>query len=413
MLNKMNETILNTFKKGLLFSLSFALLSCAEDEPEATASFLKIYDDSDPSATYSPLDVVEMSDGYMILTDIQVADSDFRGTQLIKVDEEGNYENTLVLEDFLAPVGNMYLNPSDSNCYFFAMEPLSFQGVLVGISAGMSIEAEIALSGIQYPLAAAETSAAGSLLLLSYDNLDEVTEFSFVQLSDGAVTGQDFSIGVGESEADNVLGEISDHFINESEQPLPFFCGEIAPGSYFFNGFYDYNMSLVFTDLTSSSPSSQVSGQGSDAGVRAAMSVGGNNFAIAGYQFSENFQLSSVGIDVSSDAGITSEDLQTGDMADLKSYTPTKIISYTSGDTYTVFAAETEARQIVLYFYNSSTGQMAGLHRIGFINPFSFSSIKVTEDNSLLVLGTTYAAGRFERIVLNKISEGEVSSFLN
>ena len=70
-------------------------------------------------------------------------------------------------------------------------------------------------------------------------------------------------------------------------------------------------------------------------------------------------------------------------MEELEAYTPTQIIPYTAGSSYSVFAAETKGRQMLLNFYAQS-GEISGSHRIGFLNPFTFSCIKVRTDNSLL-----------------------------
>ena len=127
-------------------------------------------------------------------------------------------------------------------------------------------------------------------------------------------------------------------------------------------------------------------------------------------QFDENYQLASSTL---STGGTTSSaDLYPGDMAELKSYTPTKIINYNTGSNYSIFAAETKGRQLLLSFY-TDTGEIGGSHRIGFLNPFTFSSIKVGSDNALLILGTTFVAGRFERVTFNKISQSEVAGIVN
>ena len=140
------------------------------------------------------------------------------------------------------------------------------------------------------------------------------------------------------------------------------------------------------------------------------MPLTGGNFAIAGYQFDENFQLPSTTLNTNDIA--SSVDLYGGNQAELKAYTPSKIVSYNDGsEDYTVFAAESKTRQITLYFYDSE-GNLDGLNQIGFFAPFTFSSIKTTSDNSLTVLGTSFVAGRFERVTLSRISQQEIGGIL-
>lgn len=381
-------------------------ISCSDEEIALTESFLKIYDASDMDVSYNPIDVVEIIDGYIILTGTERSNTDFMGVQLIKVDEEGNYEFDAELDDYVVPIRELHLNPADSNTYFFAMNPTSLQAVLVAVNPQLEIVSETPIGGINYPLASALTSG-GNLLLESYDPLSQEIEISEIGLDGSFVNGGRYSIGPG----DDVQAEIINHYLNATERPLPFFCGEVSPGNYYFNGFFNYSFSLVFTNL-GPNPSGVVQGQAASAGLRATLPLGGSSFAVAGYQFDNNFQLPIADLSIS---GISSSaDLFPGNMAELKPYTHTEIISYTSASTsYSVFVSETKGNQIILNFYNSSTGQIDGVYRVGYLNPFGFSSIMIGADNSLLLLGTTYVAGRFERIMLNKISAGEISGILN
>ena len=389
--------------------LSFALmipflLACSDDEPALSESFFKIYDDSNLDVSYRPIDVVETIDGYIILTGTELTNTDFMGIRLLKIDEEGNYDTDVELNDYVVPIGSMYLNAADSNSYFFAMNPTSLEAVLLAVNPQLEVQVETLIGGINYPLSSSLLSN-GNFLLQSYDPLTQETEISEISIDGTYVGGSRYSIGPG----DDVEEEIINHYLNASERPLPFFCGEVSAGNYYFNGFYNYSFSLVFTDF-SDTPTGVVQGQSSNAGIRAVLPLSGSDFAVAGFQFDDNYQLASSTL---STGGITSSaDLYPGDIAELKSYTPSQIISYSTGSTYSVFAAETKGRQLLLNFY-TDTGEIGGTDRIGYLNPFTFSAIKVGSDNALLVLGSTFVAGRFERITLNKISESEVAGIVN
>ncbi len=377
---------------------------CSNDEPSLSESFLKIYDDSNIDLSYRPIDVVETIDGYIVLSGTELNNTDFMGIRLIKIDEEGNYVTDVALNDYVVPVGDMYLNEADSNSYFFAMNPTSLEAVLIAVNPELEVVSEALIGGTNYPLSSSILSN-GNLLLQSYDPLSQETEISEISLEGMYVGGNRYSIGPG----DDVEEEIVNHYLNANERPLPFFCGEVSTGNYYFNGFYNYSFSLVFTDF-SDSPSGVVQGQSSNAGIRAILPISGSDFAVAGFQFDDNYQLASSSL---STGGISSSaDLYPGDMAELKSYTPTKIIRYSTGANFSVFAAETKGRQVLLNFY-SETGEISGSHRIGFLNPFTFKSVKVGSDNSILILGTTFVAGRFERITLNKISASEIAGIIN
>ncbi len=390
-------------KGSILIFAAFIFLGCSDDEVSLSESFLKIYDDSNFDLSYHPIDVVETIDGFIILSGTELTNSDFQGIQLIKTDEEGNYVGQNSTIDYVAPIGEVYM--IDSISYFFAMNSSTLQAVLVGVNPQLEVTVDVTIGGIDYPLASALTSS-NELLLLSYDPINLTSEISLIGLDGGFLDGEDYTIGAGS----DIEAQIIDHYLQRNENPYPFFCGEISPGNYYFNGFYNFSFSMVFTDL-SAAPTGVLQGQSTDAGVRAALPLSGSNFAIAGFQFDENFQLSSTALNTTGLA--SSVDLYPGDMAELKPYTPTKAISYSSGSgELTVFAAETKGRRIVLHFYDASSGEVAGIRQIGFQNPFTFASIKVGTDNSILVLGTTFVADRFERIALNKISSSEITALV-
>ncbi len=378
------------------------LLGCTSDELEPDESFFKIYDHSNADVDYKPLDFAETIDGFLVIAGTELSTTDFQGVQLIRLDDTGEFVSELTLEGYVVPVGEV--NMIDSISYFFAMEPVSLQAVLIGINPQLEVVTETFVNA-NYPLASSVTDN-NELLLLSYNPNDLVSEIGLFDLDGNYQGGNAYSIGPGS----DVELEIINHYLGVSEYPLPFFCGQVSGGTYYFNGFYNYSFSLVFTDF-SDAPSGVVQGQGSDAGIRAVLPLTGGNFAVAGFQFSDNFQLPETAL---STGGISSSvDLYPGDMAELNDYTPTDIITYEDGaSTYTVFGAETEGRQIVLYFYDQASGEVAGLKQLGYLYPYKFFALKATEDNSITVLGTTYVAGRYERIALTKMSGKEIRSIV-
>lgn len=391
-----------------MIAIGCLFFSCSEEETSLTDSFFKIYDDSDFDLSYDPIDVLGVSNGYIVLSGTERSDTDFDGILMIKIDQEGNYSfsEEAAFSDFEAPVGDMYFDASDSSIYFFAKTKGNIDAVLISINTSLAIQNTTILGGLNYPLSASATSD-NTLLLQSYDPIGLQTQISKISLEGGFEDGGLYSIGAG----DDVEEEIIDHFLEATNHPLPFFCGEFSPGNYYFNGFYNFSLSLVFTDF-GESPNGVVQGQSTNAGIRSAMVLSGSDFALSGFQFDDNYQLSSTTL---STGGITSSaDLYTGNMSELKPYTAAKIFSYaTNGNTYTVFTSETKGNQIVLHFYNTTTGGIEGVHYIGYLNPYTFSSAKVTEDESILILGTTFVAGRFQRIILNKISKSEIKDVIN
>ena len=138
---KHHITLFTSFLKTLFFLVMLSVSwSCADEEPSLSDSFLKIYDDSDLDVNYKPIDVVETSDGFIILAGTELSKSDFAGVRLLKLDEEGNYEFDRNLDDYVVHVGGMYLNEADSNSYFFVMDPTSLEAVLIGVNPQLEVQ---------------------------------------------------------------------------------------------------------------------------------------------------------------------------------------------------------------------------------------------------------------------------------
>lgn len=387
---------------ALSIAVVLCVLGCSDEEPAASDSFFQIYDDSNYDLGYDPIDVVEVIDGYVILAGTEQANSDFDGILLLKTDEEGNFQFSAkqAFNGFEAPVGDMHFDATDSSFYFFAKSTGTLNAALLKVNTQLELVNSTLVGGSNYPLASALIDEQ-NLLLQSYNPLDLTTELAEINLSGGLVNEASYSIGPG----DDVEEEIIDHFLETGKQTLPFFCGK-SGNDYYFNGFYNYNFSLVFSNF--GAPSRVVQGLSSDAGIRAILPLATGSFAVAGYQYDNNYQLASSTLSAGSAA-----DLYPGNMAEIKPYASVRIISYElNGNTYAAFASETKSNQIVIHFYNSSSGELAGIYYLGYLNPFSLASIKIGSDESLLVLGTTFVAGRFERIILNKISGNEIENVL-
>ena len=325
------------------------------------------------------------------------------------MDEEGEFEAELTFDPApVLPTGE--LMEVNGRYYFFGMDPQTIQVQLISVNDSLSDE-QIVNVPLTYPLAAAASSTSNQFLILSYDPFNAESVISYIGTDGSIINTAAYSIGAGE----DVEATILDHYLNPGEQPLPFFVGETPGGSVFFNGFYNYSMSMVFSDF-GGTPTGVLQGQTTDGGIRKAMPISGNIFAVGGFQFNDNFI--AVDASISSTAIASSVDLYTlyGNVTEYRSYTPMDIASYDIGTTtYTIIAAETENRQIGLYIFDQTTGELVGKHNIGYLNPYTLASLRpeTDEENHLLLTGTTYIANRFQRIYLNRIPEEEVSSWIS
>ncbi len=394
---------MNAFLRNILFLtlVSPLFVSCEDELDLESDSFFRIYSNRDADVDYKPIDLVETSTGYVILAATELVDTDFEGIQIITVDDSGNFLRERSLDsDLVVPIRQMFR--LDSTFYFFAMNRTTLRAQLVSTDENFRNLAISPINNLLYPLSAAETSS-GTFLLQSYDPSSLTTVISEIRQDATILNSAGYTIGAGQDVEPTILA----HYL-EPDGEQPFFCGEVSPGNYYFNGFYNFSLSMVFTDF-SQAPSGAVQGQSDNGGIRAAYPLQGNLFAVVGFQFDENYVEPSIQLTTGSTS--TSVDLFTSDQAELKTGTPAAIIPYR--DNHVVIAAETESREVSLYFYNLTTQEVSGIETVGFINPFTLSTIRTDEDENLLVLGTTFMSGRFERVFLRKLAAKDVGSFLN
>jgi hypothetical protein len=337
----------------------------------------------------------------LILTEKENATSNFRGVAIQRINKQGDFVNESDLSDtYVIPIGEMKL--IDSVAYFVAMEPVSLNAVLIAVNPNN--QTSVTTLNSSFPLAASWTSD-NQLILLSYEPDNLQSQLSLYGVDGQASASVNYSIGPGS----DVQQEILNHYLNPEQDQLPFFCGEWSPGNYYFNGFYNYSLSMVFTDL-GNTPTGVVQGQGSNGVISAAQPIAGSLFSIVGHQFSDSFVRPNV--ELSTGATTASIDLMGSPISEFRAKTPSSITAITvNNESYTLVAAETESRQIALYFYEL-TGALVGIQKIGFINPYTVASVKSDADGNLLILGTTFTGGRFERIYFQKINADQLQDWL-
>lgn len=390
-------------KKFLLPALFIALLAACSNDSDPVAdksSFTKIYDNDQFSASFYPIDMRQTPDGgFLILGGRRLDDTNFTGVYIMKVDEFGAFVSDKEIEsDYVNPVG---LLESNSKYYFFAMTPVGLQTNLFEVSAEGEVGTPVAVGG-SYPSAAAQDGA--NFILLGYDNGNKESVISVITPAGQVSRSKGFSIGAG----DAVEEPIIKHFLRTGRQ-LPFQVGKNATGQYFFNGFYNYTLSLVFTDLAADEPQGVIQGQQDDGGLSAVFPLSGDQYATSRFNFGDNYFLPKISLKSS---GVSSStDLGGNTLPELTPNAPVKIMKATiAGKEHLIYGSNTRSRQIGLFAYDASSGEFIGSHYLGFSNPFELASVITTADGGLAVCGTTYVAGRFPRICLFKLSANQLSN---
>lgn len=393
-----------------LFSLLLAgflmVTSCVEEtNPEFDQkSFTKIYDNNLYTIDYFPIDMVQTEDGgYLILGGRRLEDSNFTGIYLMKADKDGNFVKDIeVDESFVNPIAQLaFVN---NNYYFFCMDPLTLQAQLGQTDANMENVNISATSGELYYPSAMQVDG-NNFVLLSYNHLTKQSVLAVVNTSGVSSQSKAFTIGAG----DQVEEPIINHFLRTGRQ-YPFEAGRIPGGLYYFNGFYNYTFSLVFTDLVQDDPRGVVQGIQDDGGFSAVKPLTATKFAAARFNFGDNYILPNTILNTTGTS--SSVDLGGNTFPELEQNAKVKILrTVLKAKNVLVYGSNTRSKQIGLYFYDEATGAFLSSKYLGFSNPFEIAQVISTTDGGLAVCGTTYLAGRFPRICIIKIDASDIKGF--
>jgi hypothetical protein len=386
---------------GLLFS------SCesAESVADPADSFTRIYDDNRFEASYNPLDIVQTSDGgYLILGSRKTEISDFMGVYLMKVDEAGNFISEIDYSETLVhPLDEILL--INNRFYMVAMDAVNLQAMLVSLEDTGETGTVLPLGGFQYPLGVG--TDGNNIVLQSFNIDDKLTVMSVHNTTGQPLQTKTFSIGPGS----DYVAPILDHFTQSGKQ-LPFKAGKLPGGAFYFNGFYNYTFSLVFTNLEDDEPQGVTQGQHEDGGISAVQPLQGQDFALSSFNFGTNFLMPRQSLNTSGISSAT--DLVSNPFPELVNDAPIELQLMTDSQNATriVYGSHTRNGQMVLYSFDPTDGVLTGTKYLGYANQNELSGFTQTLDGGLAVLGKTYISGRFGRMIIYKLSTEETEELM-
>ena len=391
----------------ILASVGF-VFSCSEESNPTfdTDNFTAIFDNNKFETSYFPIDIRETPDGgYLVLGGRRLNDSNFTGIYLLKADKFGNFVKEIeVDETSVNPIAN--LTTFQGKYYFFCMDPMTQVAQIADVDPELAaVTITPVQGGLTYPSAASFVD--NSFVLLSYDNGNKESIISLVSISGGVQASKGYSIGTGE----DIEEPIINHFIRTGRQ-YPFEAGKVSSNLYFFNGFYNYTFSLVFTNISSDDPVGVVQGQQDDGGFSAVTSLGGTRFASSRFNFGDNFILPNK--DLATSGNSSSTDLGGYSLPEMVENAKVKILRATvDNKDVLIYGTDTKSKQIGLLFYEETSGTFLNSRYLGFSNPFEIANLIQTADGGLAVCGTTYLAGRFPRICIFKLSKDKLVESVN
>lgn len=380
------------YRLSYIFIL-FIFLGCdiSRNNIEPTNSFVKIYDDDRFEEEYYPLDVIQTADdGFLILSEKKDDQSLFTAVYVLKTDALGNVITQTEMNTPYANPVNGWSKIGD-NYFFVCMDATNLTGQLVAVDETGVVADPITIAGITYPLVSQQDDS--NLVILSFDNTDGKSVISVVNTS-GQITQQaSYNIGAGV----DVEKPIIDHLTRNGDQ-LPFSVGKISGSQYYFNGFYNYTFSLVFTNF-GDEPTGVCQGQLSSGGISAVASLGNNVFGVARFNFGDNY-LNPLA-DIPTNSITSSTDLGGNVFPEMESAARVELLEMTENANW-LYATNTVSKQIVLYGFDQATGNILNTEYLGSNNPYTFASFTLTNDGGIAILAKTALEGRFQRIALFK-----------
>lgn len=405
----MQRTILSL---PLLALVLLLVVGCAEKENAAlsTERFNAIFDNNQFDLSYKPIDMVQTLDGgYLILggkdkpaePGVEGVSGPFTEIYLLKVNKLGNFEKELEVPGTLVhPVGRLTVI---GDKYFFIGMDNNVEGQLISIDQNLESLTNTPL-GITYPMAMAFVDNQ-SFLIQSYNHVDQETVISLFSQTGIVINQMAYPIGVGDKDLNQI---ILDHFLPQREK-IPFDVGKTAT-QYYFNGFINYTLSLVFTDFNNEDPP-RVEGQQENGGFSALTPLTGNKFAASRFNFGDNYLLPNVVIDPAGNPNINNDIYSGLYFRELVLNAPVKIHRATlSGKPVVIYGSNTISKQIGLYAYDENNGALLGTKYLGFSNTYEIANIITTTDGGLAISGVAYMAGRFPRICLFKLSKADADA---
>ena len=377
----------------LLIIILFFNWSCdiSKNDIQPDNTFVKIYNDNRFEQEYYPLDVIQTADnGFLILSELKFDQSLFTSIYILKTDAMGDVVSATQMS---APYVNAVGGWSNINgsYYFICMDATNLSSQLVSVDEAGTIADPIPIGGLTYPLVANQDGS--EIALLSFDNATGESVISVVS-SDGQVSQQaSYSIGAGV----DVEKPIIDH-LTRNGQLLPFSVGKVTGGNYYFNGFYNYTFSLVFTNF-GNNPTGVCQGQLSQGGISAVSSLGGSDFGVARFNFGKNYINPQASI--STNSITSSTDLGGNVFPEIESRARVKLLAV-ENDSKWIYGTHTQSKQLVFYGFDQASGNILGTDYLGSGNPYSFASATLTADGGIAILAQTSLEGRFPRIALFK-----------
>jgi hypothetical protein len=387
----------------------FMFFSCdiKKSNVSPNATFVKVYESGNIDESYFPLSIIENGNsGYLILSALDDSVyTNFPRVHITSLTPEGNVSASLALPiQYTNPVPG-WLSINNKN-YFVCMDDVTLTAKLLEVSVSGKVISfsEKQLDVTRY-MPVYSWSDGKNMILLSYNRLSKSSEIDLYDNNLNSVWSKSVSA------VDDFENDVRLHLQKKGKE-FPFFAGAIGTSSgtndFFVNCLANYTMTLVFLSGSSGEVTGRLYAFQTGGAISSALYVNDTSYALSRYYTGDNFvnPIAKINKNIIQNT----QDFQDIPLSQLKSDAKTSVIKYHHNDTdYILFASSTKNNQIVLLFFDPITGKQVYTHYLGYGNPIEVVQVIQTKDNGLAVLGKTWINERYQRIILYKLSQDQLS----
>lgn len=381
----------------LVFGLSF--VGC-KDKFKPEESFIKVYDDKDVNKNYFPLGMQQTSDnGYLIL-------SAYNGwyIHLLKTDNVGN-----LLWEFDLPSKYVNAIPNliqrNGSLYFVCMDAVGLFTYIMKVDEdGKQANEFHEFPQIQYPMYVYDNE--NKVYIQNYER--STYETGIFELNSGMDNIQKSgSVQIFTDVEDKVVNHI-----NYTGKRFPFFVSVTPEEDYVvMSGFNNYSFSTIFMDAQLNF-AGVYNGAAFDGGLNAILPLGGNEYALARFSFSNLYYNPAATLDPTTID--IAESIPAQGKAELDAQSPVLIKTITINSTdYVVYLATTKSNQLLLNFYGKDSNEPLGSKYIGQSVPLKACDFSKTQDGGLMILTRVTMMGSFNRVATIKLSSEELETIID
>ena len=389
----------------IFLALVVGITSCKTEEAEVELAnnFVKIYNNEDFKISYQPLDIKQTKDGGFIILGIEGSNN----TYISRITDVGEFlSDTVISSPYTNPLSEL-IEINDAY-HFFSMDDVTLGLHLLKVSLSDSSQIPEVVKSfpeIIYPLHASQTPDGG-FIVQSYNRDDKTTVMTKLNGGFSQVWQEEYEV------LEDVEEKIIAKFAGTGERTMPYFTGSADDGgTYFFNGYFNFNFSMVFVNASTGEMTGVLNGLREETGVSAAVHLGGAAYALSRYSFGDSF-IAPKGEVTPQDAKFSGE-IEDNKFAEIEAHAVVKIKRLViNGKNVVAYGTHTKSKQIVLYLYDEADGVLLGVKYFGDVNPYEFGGFSLTNDGGLVLLGRTFVAGRFPRMVVFKMSQEDLNSLV-